>query len=169
VRGVFSEHRKTILSAGESAPDFDLPVLIGGVKKRFRLSEAIADKNIVLAFYPSNWESISGQQLEEYQTERSKFLAARSEVVGICVDSIMNTTQWERELGPFDFPLCSDFWPHGEVSRAYGVFHDIGPHAGTADRSVFVVDRKGAIAFSKIYGRQDLPPLSETIEALRRL
>lgn len=169
MRGVFSEHRRTILSAGESAPDFDLPALIGGVKKRFRLSEAIADKNIVLAFYPSNWESVSGQQLSEYQTERSRFAAAQSEVVCICVDSIMNTTEWERELGPVDFPMCSDFWPHGEVSQAYGVFQDDGPYAGTADRAVIVVDRKGAIAFSKIYGRQDLPPLSETIEALRRL
>jgi hypothetical protein len=31
------------------------------------------------------------------------------------------------------------------------------------------VQRNGTIAFSKIYGRQDLPPLSETLEALRRL
>jgi peroxiredoxin len=169
VRGVSSEHRKTILSAGESAPDFDLPALIGGVKKRFRLFDALADKNIVLAFYPSNWESVSGQQLSEYQSERGKLGAAQAEIVSISVDSIMNTTVWERELGPFDLPMCSDFWPHGEVSQMYGVFHQQGPYAGAADRAVFVVDRKRTIAFSKIYGRQELPPMSETIEALRRL
>jgi mycoredoxin-dependent peroxiredoxin len=151
------------------APDFELPSLMGGVKEPFRLNDALADKNIVLAFYPTNWESVSGQQLSEYQTQRDKFVAAHAEVVAISVDSIMNTTEWERELGPFDFPLCSDFWPHGEVSHAYGVFRDDGPYAGTPERAIFVIDRSGTIAFSKIYGRQDLPPLSETIEALRRL
>jgi alkyl hydroperoxide reductase subunit AhpC len=169
VRGVSSEHRKTILSARESVPDFDLPALIGGVKKRLRLFEALADKNIVLAFYPSNWESVSGQQLSEYQSERSNLAAAHAEVVTISVDSIMNTTQWERELGPFDFPMCSDFWPHGKVSQAYGVFRDDGPHAGTAERAVFIVDRKRTVAFSKVYGRHELAPFSETVEALRRL
>lgn len=169
MRGVTSEHRKAILSAGELAPDFELPALMDGVKKPFRLHDALADKNIVLAFYPSNWESVSGQQLSEYQTQRDKFIAAHAEVVAVSVDSIMNTTEWERELGPFDFPLCSDFWPHGEVSHAYGVFRDEGPDAGTPERAIFVIDRSGAIAFSKIYGRQDLPPLSEMIEALRRL
>ncbi|MBV8515667.1 MAG: redoxin domain-containing protein [Acidobacteria bacterium] len=151
------------------APDFELPSLVGGVKKPFRLHDALADRNIVLAFYPSNWEAVSGQQLSEYQLQRNPFVTVQAEVVGICVDSIMNTTQWERELGPFDFPLCSDFWPHGKVSHAYGVFRDDGPYAGTPDRAIFVVNRGRAIAFSKIYGRQDLPPLSETIEALHRL
>jgi mycoredoxin-dependent peroxiredoxin len=169
LRGVSSEYRKAILSAGEMAPDFELPSLVGGVKKSFRLHEALAEKNIVLAFYPSNWESVSAQQLSEYQAQRDKFISAPAEVVTISVDSIMNTTEWEHELGTFDFPLCSDFWPHGEVSQAYGVFHHDGPYAGTADRAVFVVDRSGTIAFSKIYGRQDLPPLSEAIEALRQL
>ena len=169
MRGVSSEHRKGIVSAGERAPDFDLPALIGGVKKRFHLKDALAEKNIVLAFYPVNWEDVSGRQFAEYQAEHSKFIAAKSEIVGICADSIMNTTAWEREIGPFEFPLCSDFWPHGEVSQLYGVFHEDGPHTGMADRAIFIVQRNGTIAFGKIYGRQDLPPLSVTIEALRQL
>ena len=59
-----------------------------------------------------------------FQVDREKFLARNAETVGICVDSIMNTTAWEREIGPFDFPLCSDFWPHGEVSFRYGLLRD---------------------------------------------
>jgi peroxiredoxin len=169
VRGVSSERRKRLVCAGEQAPDFELPALIGGVKKRFHLKDALAEKNIVLAFYPVNWADASGRQLAEYQAEHGKFTAAKAEIVGISVDSIMNTTAWEREIGPSEFPLCSDFWPHGEVSQLYGVFHEDGPHAGTADRAIFIVQRNGTIAFSKIYGRQDLPPLSETLEALRRL
>lgn len=156
------------MPAGDIAPDFDLPALMGGVKKRFHLKDALAEKDIVLAFYPSNWEEVSAKQLSEYQAQREKFLARESEVVCICVDSIMNTTVWERELGPLDFPLCSDFWPHGEVSQEYGVFRADGPNAGSSERAIVIVERSGRILFSKVYGARDLPPISETLDALRK-
>jgi len=113
-----------LLQAGDIAPDFKIPVLIGGVRKEFRLAEHRGKGNLVLAFYPANWDPISTQQLVNYQVEREKFQARQTEVLGISVDSIMNTTSWEREIGPFDFWLGSDFWPHGEVSRRYGVLRE---------------------------------------------
>ena len=168
MRGVSSEPTRSVIPAGEIAPDFDLPALIGGVKVRFRLREQLAKTNVVLAFYPLNWESASARQLVEYQAQREKF-APRTEVVGVSVDSIMNTTVWERDIGPFDYPLCSDFWPHGEVSRSYGVFRERDPLAVASGRAVFVVDRRGKVVYSKVYGVEELPPLAETLEALRRL
>ena len=102
-----------MLQAGDMAPDFELPVLVGGVRKQFRLSEQRGQRNLVLAFYPCNWEPVSAQQMVSYQVERKKFLARQAEVLGISVDHIMNATAWEREIGPFDFLLASDFWPHG--------------------------------------------------------
>jgi peroxiredoxin len=168
VRGVSSERTKSVLAPGAIAPDFDLPALIGGVKKRFQLREQLAKTDVMLAFYPLNWDPLSAQQLVAYQAEREKF-APRAEVVGISVDSIMNTTVWERDIGPFDYPLCSDFWPHGEVSRLYGVFRVTDPAAGVSERAVFVVDRGGKVVFSKVYGLHELPPISETLEALRKL
>jgi peroxiredoxin len=169
VRGVSSEHPKTVVPVGNVAPDFDLPVLVGGVKKRLHLNDELARRNIVLAFYPVNWEAVSAQQLIEYQAEREKFAARNAEVVGISVDSIMNTTQWEREIGPFDYSLCSDFWPHGEVSQSFGVFREQAPYAGACERATFVVDRGGKIVFSKVYDLRELPPISETLEALEKL
>ncbi len=168
VRGVSSEPIRTVIPPGAVAPDFELPALIGGVKHRFHLREQLSKANVVLAFYPLNWEPVSARQLVEYQGQREK-LAPRSEVVGISVDSIMNATVWERDIGPFDFTLCSDFWPHGEVSRGYGVFRETNPLAGASERALFVVDRSGKIAFSKVYSLQELPPLAEMLEALRNL
>ena len=75
MRGVSSEYPKTLVSAGETAPDFDLPVLIGGVKKRLRLKDELAHRNIVLAFYPLNWEAVSARQVVEYQAEHKNFVA----------------------------------------------------------------------------------------------
>jgi peroxiredoxin len=158
-----------VLQAGDMAPDFDLPVLIGGVKKRFRLSDHRGKQNLVLAFYPLNWDPISGQQMVQYQVEREKFLAQKAEPVGISVDSILNTTAWEREIGPFDYPLCSDFWPHGEISRKYGVLREQEPFSGASERALFFVNKAGQIVFSKIYPVDRVPDLQETLDALSRL
>ncbi len=158
-----------MLQAGDISPDFKVPVLIGGVRKEFRLSEHRGKRNLVLAFYPANWDPISTRQLVNYQVEREKFQARQAEVLGISVDSIMNTTSWEREIGPFDFWLGSDFWPHGEVSRRYGLFRESEPFKGASDRAIFVVDRSGKIRFAKTYPLDQLPDLEETFDALREL
>jgi peroxiredoxin len=165
----FLDEVTTLLQAGDMAPDFDVPVLVGGVRKQFRLSEHRGKRNLVLVFYPANREPISAQQMVSYQVERDKFLARQAEVLGISVDSIMNTTSWEREIGPFDFLLGSDFWPHGEVSRRYGVLREVDPFKGASDRAIFVVDTAGKIRFSRIYPADRLPNLEETLEALSEL
>ncbi len=154
---------------GDLAPEFDLPALIGGVKKRFRLSEQRVKSHVVLAFYPANWEAVSANQMVQYQAERDKLLRHSAEVVGVNVDSIMNTTAWEREIGPFDFTLCSDFWPHGEVARRYGVFREHDPHAGTSERAIFLVDKSGAIRFRNIYSFDEQPPIDSVLAALTSL
>jgi len=62
----------------------------------------------------------------------------------------MNTTVWSARSDRL-ITLCCDFWPHGEVSRSYGVFREEGPYAGASERAIFVVDRSGKIVFSKVY------------------
>ena len=50
---------------------------------------------------------------------------------------------WMEQLGGLPFPLLSDYWPHGTVGKAYGVFND---EAGFANRGTFVIDRAGRVA-----------------------
>ncbi len=67
----------------------------------------------------------------------------------------MNATAWEREIGPFDFLLGSDFWPHGEVSRKYGVLaRSRSVQAGASERAIFVVDKAGRIRFGNDLSRE---------------
>lgn len=156
------------LQVGDDAPDFELPALINGVRKRFRLSDSRGKKNVLLAFYPLNWDEVSAQQLRQYQAEKDKLAAADTTVATISVDSIMNTTAWERDIGPFDFALCSDFWPHGDVCRKYGVFRTAKPDAGLSRRAVFVVDRAGQIQFSKLYEAAEVPDVGEALGAFAK-
>jgi alkyl hydroperoxide reductase subunit AhpC len=39
--------------------------------------------------------------------------------------------------------VLGDFWPHGAVARAYGVFNE---GLGCADRATFVIDKAGKVA-----------------------
>jgi len=158
-----------LLQAGDMAPDFDVPVLIGGVRKQFRLSEQWSRRNLVLAFYPSNWDPVSTRQMVTYQVEREKLEARQAEVLGISVDHIMNAAAWEREIGPFDFLLASDFWPHGAISRAYGVLRESDPFQGASERAIFVIDKVGRIRFARIYPVHQLPDFEETLTALHDL
>lgn len=154
---------------GDAAPDFELPALIAGVKKPLRLSAYRGEKIVVLAFYPFNWEETNAAQLVSYQVQRPRVLENNAEIVAITVDSIMNTTAWEHAIGPFDFPLCSDFWPHGEVSERYGVLRKSGVGAGSSDRAVVIVDRNGNVAFRKIYAQDQVAPVEEVLAVLGKL
>jgi alkyl hydroperoxide reductase subunit AhpC len=154
---------------GDAAPDFELPALIEGVRKKLRLGDFRGSKRVVLAFYPFNWQEVSAQQFASYQVQRSRVLASNAETVAVSVDSIMNTTAWERAIGPFEFPLCSDFWPHGEVSKRYGVLEEEGGDAGACRRAVIAVDLAGSIVFRKIYPPEQVPPLDEVLAVLESI
>jgi alkyl hydroperoxide reductase subunit AhpC len=158
---------------GDAAPDFELPALIAGVRQTLRLSAYRGQKSVVLAFYPFNWQEISAAQLVSYQVQRPRVLASNAEIVAITVDSIMNTTAWERAIGPFEFPMCSDFWPHGEVCQRFGVLRKAGERsgegAGASERAVVVVDRSGSVVFRKTYGQDQVAPVEEVLTVLEKI
>lgn len=104
-----------------------------------------------------------------YNADLAKFAAHDAQVVGISVDSIYSTAAWEKEIGPLDYVLASDYWPHGEVAKKFGVFRDRGEFAGISERAIFVVDKNGNIAFSKVYPIEQLPQTAELLSVLEKV
>ena len=88
-------------------------------------------------------------------------------MLGISCDSTASHRAFANELGGLDFPLLSDFWPHGRVAREYGIFDE---DRGHPRRSVFVADREGVIrwAYHAELGEQrDISKIIEVLDGMQ--
>jgi alkyl hydroperoxide reductase subunit AhpC len=93
-----------------------------------------------------------------------------AQVVGVSVDSVFSHIAWQKhDTGALRYPLCSDFYPHGETAKMYGAFREGDPIPGITERAVFIVDKAGKIAFSKVYDLGQQPPNEECFAVLRGL
>jgi len=82
---------------------------------------------------------------------------------GVGVDSSPSNKEWAKSLGIKKTVLLSDFWPHGEVAQAYGVFRE---KDGFSDRANIVIDENGKVVFAKLYSIEQLPDINEVIGIL---
>ncbi len=105
-----------------------------------------------------------------YNSELERFSGYDAQVVGISVDSIPSHMAWQKkDIGIMNFPLASDFYPHGEVARKYGILREGEPIPGISDRAVFVVGKDGKLKFAKVYPISQVPDNEEVFEVLRKL
>jgi len=151
------------LKVGDEAPDFELRSHRGGTVK---LSDFRGTKNVVVAFHPLAFTPVCATQMTNYQSELPAFDAADTVVLGISVDAQPAKSAWARELGAIDFDLLSDFHPHGEVARRFGVLREAD---GISERAVFLVDKAGKVAWAKVYAIPEQPPLADLMSVVQGL
>jgi peroxiredoxin (alkyl hydroperoxide reductase subunit C) len=151
------------LKVGDEAPDFELRSHRGGT---VRLSNFRGKKNVVVAFHPLAFTPVCATQMSVYQSQLPAFDAADTAVLGVSVDAQPAKQAWAGLLGKIDFDLLSDFHPHGDVARQYGVLRE---KDGISERALFLVDRQGRIAWTKTYEIPDQPPLQDLMSAVNAL
>jgi peroxiredoxin len=95
----------------------------------------------VLVFYPFTFTGVCQGELCEIRDDPSTFEDSDAAVLAISCDTRHAQAQWAEQQG-FTFPVLSDFWPHGAVAKAYGVFNE---QLGCANRASFVIDRDGKV------------------------
>jgi glutaredoxin len=95
----------------------------------------------------------------------AKFAGLNAQVLGISVDSVPCLAAWAQSLGEINFPLLSDFWPHGLVASRYGVLHP----RGHTERAIFIVDQRGVIQYIDIHDISKQPDNEIVLEKLREL
>jgi peroxiredoxin (alkyl hydroperoxide reductase subunit C) len=130
---------------GSAAPAFTLK---DQHNQDVSLSDFTGRKAVLLVFYPLAFSGTCQGELTEVKENLGAYANDVVQILTVSVDSTWSHRVWADREG-FDFPLLSDFWPHGAVARAYGVFHD---DAGFANRGTFLIDRDGVVRFAEMLG-----------------
>jgi len=150
------------VKVGDRAPNFSLPSLSG---ERISVSQYRGNKNVVLSFVPAAWTPVCSDQWPGYNIVEDIFKKYDATLLGITVDNLPTLHAWTNQMGKLWFPVLSDFWPHGAVADKYGVLRS----DGTAERALFVIDKKGIIRFIKVNDINQRPKLEELVKALEGL
>ena len=134
-----------MLVPGTPAIDFTLK---DQNNEEFTLSEHHGSKAVLVVFYPFAFTGICTGELNAIRDDPTFFSSDSVTTVTVSCDTVYAHKIFaERER--FAFPLLSDFWPHGAVARAYGVFSE---STGVALRGTFLVDGAGIVRFSERNG-----------------
>jgi peroxiredoxin len=149
-------------AVGSPAPGFSLRDQHG---RTVQLGAFTGSSAVALVFYPFAFSAMCTSELCELRDNLDVFEAARVQLVGVSCDPMHAQRAW-AEAEKYDFPLLSDFWPHGETARAYGVFDE---RRGSAVRGTFLVDREGVLRWSVVNGPGEPRPLSAYREAVSQL
>lgn len=156
-----SEIPAGILPAGTMAPDFTLESAPG---ERITLA-SLRGRPVILAFYPSDWSPVCGDQMALYNEVLPEFEHFGAQLVGVSVDGVWCHRAF-AESQHFRFPLLADFEPKGAIARLYGVYR---AKDGISERALFVIDAQGMIRWSYLSPIGVNPGADGILEALEAL
>jgi peroxiredoxin len=153
-----------VIEVGATAPDFELKDNHG---RTVRLSDfrGADGRNVLLVFYPFAFTGVCTGELRALADELPSFVNDTTQLLAVSNDSIHTLRVFGEQEG-LEFPLLSDFWPHGEASRAYGVFDE---DKGCAVRGTYLIDTEGVVRWSVVNALPDARDTARYVEALGAL
>jgi peroxiredoxin len=136
------------LTIGQAAPDFELVNQHG---EKVSLASFKGEKSVVILFYPFAFSGICTGELCAMRDDLSAFQNDDVQLLAISCDPMHAQRAFAEQEG-YKFPVLSDFWPHGAVATAYGVFQEA---RGCATRGTFVIDKEGILRWQVVNGMGD--------------
>lgn len=146
--------------AGDKASDFILKDHKG---EEFRLSN-FKCKKILLSFHPLAWTKVCAKQMQSLERYQVDFEELNTVAVGLSVDTVPSKKAWADLLGIRKTRLLSDFWPHGDIAKMYGIFRE---DDGISERANIIINEDQEIEFIRIYELSELPDINEILTFLR--
>jgi mycoredoxin-dependent peroxiredoxin len=131
----------TGLTLGGPAPDFTLRDQFG---QDVTLSSYQGSKAVVIFFYPAAFSGVCTGEMAGIRDRLAEFMTFDTDVLAISCDPVYSLRAFADADG-LNFPLLSDYWPHGEVTKSFGVFNEL---KGTPHRSSYVVDKQGTVRWA---------------------
>ncbi len=151
-----------MVEIGQEAPDFTLVDQHG---EPVTLSDFRGRKNVVLLFYPYAFSSICTGELCTIRDRLTSFDNDDTVTLAVSIDHKFTLRAFADQEG-YTFRLLADFWPHGAVAQAYGVFVE---EKGAAKRGTFIIDKAGVLQWSVIHGMGEARDADEYEKALASL
>lgn len=145
---------------GKAIPRIALPNQEG---KTFDLA-TLRGKRVLLSFHPLAWTRVCALQMQALEAHVADLEKENAVAFGVSVDPSPSKKAWAESLGIKKTLLLSDFWPHGAVAQALGLFHD---KEGFSDRAALILDEEGVIRFAKVYSIPEVPDIEEQIRFLK--
>lgn len=147
---------------GDEAPDF---TLINQHREPVTLSSFRGSKAVVLVFYPMSFTNVCRGELCELRDNLPTFQGDDVALLAVSCDTVPVHRVFADQEG-LEYPLLSDFWPHGAVADSYGVFD---PASGLALRGTFVIDTSGIVRWKVVHGIPDARQIADYEKALAEL
>jgi peroxiredoxin len=149
----------TVIKKGDRAKEFTLK---DQNDKDVQLSD-LQEKKVLLSFHPLAWTSICAEQMKALEAHKKEFDALNAVALGLSIDTVPSKNAWTKELGIKNTALLSDFWPHGKIAKAYGIFRETN---GFSERANIVLDENHRVIFVKVYPLKELPDIEEILQIL---
>lgn len=150
------------LRIGQPAPDFALKNHHG---QTVSLSSFAGQKNVMLVFYPFAFSGVCTGELRELRDQIADFRSSSTEILAVSCDHMFALRAY-ADRDEYNFSLLSDYWPHGAVSQAYGIFDE---RVGCSGRATFVIDRAGTVRWTVHNEIPDSRNLDEYREILAKV
>jgi len=124
----------------------------------------LSGKKVLLSFHPLAWTKVCSDQMNSLEENYELFSKLNTVAFGMSIDATPSKRAWAKELGITHTRLLSDFWPHGEVARSYGIFRE---KEGFSERANIIIDEERKVIFFKKYLIHELPDISEITKFLQ--
>jgi peroxiredoxin len=150
-----------MITVGSKAPEFTLKDQNG---KTVKLS-ALKGKKVLFSFKPLAWTSVCHDQIRLLEENHLRFDELNTVPLGLGVDSVPSNKAWTKSMNVENTRLLSDFWPHGDVARKYGVFRE---NDGFSERANIIIDENQTVVFARVYPTSELPDFEEIFKFLEK-
>jgi|AntDeeMinimDraft_5_1070356.scaffolds.fasta_scaffold00230_37 peroxiredoxin len=147
-----------VIPAGTDAPEFELPGLVDGERRRVALGEFLGEDVVILAFYPADFNPAC--DVDSDLDELDLFTMQKDvEVLAVGPDTLYSHAAFADEYD-LHIPLLSD--TSHDVAETYGVDFEDDVGQRLAERAVFVVDHDGVIQYA--WSTRDMAELPRSEE-----
>ena len=149
-----------MLEVGDTAPTFTLRDQHGRAQST---ATRTGTRHVMLDFYPFAFTGVCSGEMLALQEHVADWDELATDVLAVSCDPVPSLRAFSDQAG-LEIPLLSDFWPHGEVSKAFDAFDAT---LGAAGRATYIIDKAGLIRWKVSSAIAEARDVTEYLSSLR--